>query len=296
VAQRIEDALDWGLGAIQPSPVFTNAEDQRTLVEAVLDCLEPVSKKEQPYTACTDGRCPVRLLNDEPVPVREQMVGADIVSAFYAAEILGERFYKDAQAPVIDRLKEVVAFLQENGYIPSTHVGCGAAAGFATIAANIAIFATKDSFPARVRALLPESAYDSALFNELLATNQKNLDCDAYGKLSADDFLQTIESASGKRAIAELKDDGRGVHGHVEEAIIRIRVPGYAINETKLTTLTNGREVFGVNDDRMEQLARIFGRGQDADYKLAYMALESFASAGHATLAKDLPTYIVTSL
>jgi hypothetical protein len=235
------------------------------------------------------------LLNDEPVPVREQMVGADIVSSFFVAEVLGERFYKDASAPVADRVKEVAIFLQENGIIPSTHVACGAAAGFAAIMDNIVKLASNPTFQNRMQALLPDQVYNQELYQQMLDTNQASLKNDAYKELNGDVFLQAIEMVSGKRAIAELKDDGRGVHGHVEEAIMRVRVPGYAINEAKLADLTGGREVFGVNDVRMERLAQLFGRGQDVDYKLAYMALEAFASAGHGTLAKNLPTFIIVS-
>jgi hypothetical protein len=112
--------------------------------------------------------------------------------------------------------------------------------------------------------------------------------------LSADIFLEAVEAVSGKQAIAELQDDGRGVHGHVEEAIVRIKTPGYAIDEARLASLTGGREVFGVNDARMERMARLFGRGTDNDFRIACMALEDFADCGHGTLANGLPTYIIS--
>jgi hypothetical protein len=71
----------------------------------------------------------------------------------------------------------------------------------------------------------------------------------------------------GQLAARKIADDlsyGLGVHGYVEEAIVR-----------------------------MERLARLFARGNDHDY-IAMMALEDFAGAGHATLAKDMSTYVVT--
>lgn len=296
VARPVEDTLAWGQGSIQPQSVFLSDDAQKDLVKAVLDSLEPVSEKEGTYSSCTDGRCPVRLLNDEPVPVREQMVGADMVSAFYVAESLGERFYPDASAPVEERVREVANFLQENGIMPSTHIGCGAAAGFTAITKNAVAFSKNPAFVARLQSLLPNGVYDEKLHESMLQDNEARLARNAYDGLTADTFVAAVEAVSGKRAIAELKDDDRGVHGHVEEAIMRVRVPGYGINESKLMELTSGREVFGVNDGRMEKLARLFGRGQDADYHIAYMALEDFASTGHGTLARDLPTYIVTAL
>jgi len=292
-ASRIQDDLSWGQGAIQPQAAYTSPDDQQALLQAVLQSLEPVAEAELPYSACTDGRLPVKLMNGEIIPVREQMVGADIVSAFFVAEVLGAGFYKDASAPVTERVADVAAFLHENGLLPSSHVACGAAGGFEPIVRNILAFAGDGRFTARLQALLPDGTYSPALQSELAAALQALLDAQAYAGLSAQIFLDAVESVSGQRAIAELHDDGRGVHGHVEEAIVRVRVPGYAINEAKVAELTGGREVFGVNDNRIEKLARIFGRGNDSDYRKAYLALELFADAGHGTLAKDLPTYVV---
>jgi hypothetical protein len=106
-------------------------------------------------------------------------------------------------------------------------------------------------------------------------------------------FMEAVEAVSGTQAIAELQDDGRGVHGHVEEAIVRIQMPGYAIDEAKLASLTDGREVFAMNDARLGRIAKLFGRGDGDDYKMAYMALEDFADSGHGTLANGLPTYVI---
>lgn len=290
-AQQVSDDLSWGIGAIQPQA----DGDLEALLQAVLDSISPVTQTEGAYSACTDGRLPVKLLSGDIVPVREQMVGADMVSAFYVAEALGARFYKDPAAPVAERVREVAEFLKENGIMPSTHVGCGAAAGFVTITENAAKFSQDGRYQARLQALLPEGVYDETLHQQVLADNAKRLDNGLYEGLSADVFMQTVEAVSGKQAIAELKDDGRGVHGHVEEAIMRVRVPGKAIDEAKVAALTGGREVFGVNDNRFEKLARLFGRGSDQDYRIAYMALEDFANCGHGTLAKNLPTFVITA-
>ena len=89
-ARRIADDLSWGEGAIQPLPQPAGTAKQ--LVSAVLDAVEPVSSTETAYSSCTDGRLPVKLQSGEAVPVREQAVGADMVSAFFVAEVLGPRF------------------------------------------------------------------------------------------------------------------------------------------------------------------------------------------------------------
>lgn len=294
MARRISDDLVWGEGAIRPRLAYNDPEATRTLIDAVLSNIEAVREDELAYSSCTDGRLPVQLLDGAMVPVREQLVGADMVSAFYVAESLGSRFYRDPNASVADRVADVAAFLQENGLLPSSHVACGAAGGFLAIAKNIIRFSQNPQYISRLQDLLPEGVFSNELHESLIAENDKRLRSGVHEGLSAETFLQAVEKVSGKHAIAELKDDGRGVHGHVEEAIVRVRIPGKALNEAGVAAATGGREVFGVSDTRMERLARLFARGNDQDYRIAAMALEDFASSGHATLAKGLPTYLIT--
>lgn len=293
-ATKIADDLSWGVGAIQPQPDYSTAQDQAALITAVLQSILPVHNEELPYSLCTDGRIPVRLANGETIPVREQMVGADMVSAFYVAETLGANFYQNAEAPIAERVADVAAFLKENGLLPSSHIACGAAGGFEAIARNVLQFAANGQYAARQKALLPGNVYDQKLHQTMLEELAARLQTGRYQGLSADTFLRAAQTVSGDRAIAELKNDGRGVQGHVEEAIIRIHLEGYAIDEAQVAERTDGREVFGVNDNRMERLARLFARGDDTDYRKAYLALEDFADAGHGTLAKYLPTWVVT--
>lgn len=289
-ARKIVDGLEWGVGAIQP--LAAGAVDD--LVKASLGSMTSVSDDQKVFSMCTDGRLPVRLLDGSPVPVREPLVGADMVSAFYVAESLGDHFYKNPAAPVADRIREVAEFLKANGITPSTHVGCGAAAGFVVITENAVKFNQDERFVVRQKALIPADVYDETLHARMLENNTKRLQTGRYDGLTADVFMDVVAAVGGKQAIAELKDDGRGVHGHVEEAIMRIRVPGQAIDGAKLAAMTAGREVFEVNDIRLDRIAKLFARGADDDYKIAYMALEDFTDCGHGTLAKDLPTYVVT--
>ncbi|MEK7152900.1 MAG: hypothetical protein AAB834_03060, partial [Patescibacteria group bacterium] len=295
VARQIKDTLDWGEGSILPQSFFNSLMGQQALLDAVLASIEPVTDQEASFSSCTDGRIPLKLMSDEAVPVREQMVGADMVSAFYVAETLGPNFYKNPAASVAERVREVAEFLHDNGIKPSSHIGCGAAAGFTLITENAVRFSANPAYIARIRSLLPAGIYDRAMHDEMLKGNKKRLEANLYEGLTAQTFLDIVEQISGVRAIAELNNDGRGVHCHVEEQIIRVRVPGCAIDEAKVARLTGGREVFGVNDRRLERLARLFSRGNDSDYRKAYMALEDFADTGHGTLAKDLPTYIIES-
>jgi hypothetical protein len=228
--------------------------------------------------------------------VREQLVGADIVSAFFAAEMLGNDFYTGMQESgnaAADRLQFVARFLKDNGWLPSSHVGCGAAGGFVAILRNIVQFNEQPAYRARVQTLLPEGVFDQLLHRQLLARLTTLLDSNAYGSLRDTTFADAARTAAGDRAVAELKDDGRGVHGHMEEAIVRVRVAGKALDVAALAKATGGRQVFGMNDLRMDRLAHLLSRGNEQQYRLALMALEEFADSGHGTLAKGLPTYVV---
>ena len=233
VAWRIADDLSWGEGDIRPS-LGQTAADERMLIEAVLASVEPVAETEAAYSTCTDGRLPVRLKSGDKIPVREQMVGADTVSAFYVAECLGSKFYRDLTASAVERVIDVAHFLHENGLLPSSHVACGAASGFVTIVQNVIRFSRNPHFIARLQTLLPAGVFDADLHAQMLKDSQKRLAAGAYEGLAADTFLAVAENLSGRRAIAELRDDGRGVHGHVEEAIMRIHWPGMLLTKQRL--------------------------------------------------------------
>jgi hypothetical protein len=298
VAECISDDMSWGEGSIIPPEEYNTPEKQRELMGAVLESIEDVNDSETDMSACTDGRRPVRLMSGEPVPVRKQLVGGNLVSAFYVAESLGDRFYKDPAAPVEDRINEVAQFLADNGKKPSGHISCGAAGGFAAVSANIPRFVRHESglFVARAKLFLPDGVHDDALHAEMMAGNEQRAQDGTYDDLIPQMFVDAIERVSGKAAIAELYDDGRGVHGHVEEDVVRLRVGNRAINEARLADVTGAREVFGVNDDEMDAIANLFGRGQDEDHRVARMAIEDFANGGHGTLAKRVSTWRVTSV
>jgi hypothetical protein len=294
VATPIKDDLSWGKGQIEPEEAYTGTETKQQLVQTVLDSLAVVNNVEKRYSSCTDGRVPVRLHNGEAVPVREQLVGADTMVVFHMAEVLGGRFYRDPKAPLADRLQEVAVFLHENGLLPCTHIGCGAAGSYVQIVQNLIEFTKNEQFNTRQKNLLPEGTYSDTLREAITKGYEARLQNGAYEGWSDQLVLDAVHKESPDRAIAELNNDGRGVHGHVEELIIRIQVDDIATNELQVIARTGGREVFSVNDVRMRHLAGLISRGHDEDYRLALMAAEDFTDGGHGTLAKNLPTYIIT--
>jgi len=288
-ATRISDSMSWGQGKIKPIETLASAKSQHELLDYVLQSLEPV--QESTYSACTDGRMPDHLLDHETdIPVRELLAGADIVRAFVGAEAIAGAFYTEHSRPVADRIMELAHFLHRHGINPSSHIGCGAATHFSTIIHNIKQFAATPEHTSRLQSLLPAHIYDEQMYSTIVA----DLSAIDYTTVTADHFIDAAASIGGPHAIEVLRDDGRGVSGHVEEQIIRIHIPHVSINVRKLAKLSGDRQVFGINDERMARLAQLLGGGDAHNVQLAHIAMEAFTDATHATLSKDLPTYIIT--
>ena len=200
VAYLAQDDLSWGEGSIVPQQA-KGWDDQLELIKAVLANIQPVSDTELAYSSCTEGRIPVKLASGEVVPVREQMVGADMVSAFYVAEVLGDHFYKSPDAPVRERLLEVAHFLNEHDLLPSLHIACEMAAGFLVIMQNALRFAGDDRFKARLKELLPASIFDEDLYRQMHIDTRRRLDNYVYDGLDAQLFLDVVSHVSGAQAI-----------------------------------------------------------------------------------------------
>lgn len=301
VAQRIYDRMDWGVGDIRPIAEFANPTAERALVVASIDSLEEVAATEEGLGACTDSRRPRQLLNGEPVPVRKQQAGANVVSSFFVAESLGAigMFYKDPSAPLPQRVNEAVEYMADNGQWPSGHMSCGAGEQYGPVAANIPRFGRLDTFRRRGRFFLPEGIYDAALERGMMADYQQRAERGDYDELNNAMFLAAVERVSGRRAIAELEDDGRGVHGHVEEIVLRMRIGNRALNTARLAEITGGRQAFAINDDEMDKTASIISQENQGDGRVAQiarMAIEHHVNGAHGTLGKNLPTWGVFEL
>lgn len=292
VAEHVCDSLPWGKGVIRPQTQSLSREAQEKLLECVLDSLQPV--EESDYSACTDGRYPDYLFDEQTIiPVREQLSGADIVSAFYVAEMLGSDFYPEETMPVTERILYVAQFLKKNGIEPSSHTGCGAATNFAAIVRSGVELVDNSLYVARVKGLLPAGIFDESLHREVAERMQKHLASGVYDGLTADHFFDTAKDVGGLHGLEHLVDDGRGIHGHVEEQIIRIKADGIGLNEQKLAALSGNREVFAISDYRLQRLAKLFASGNQSIYAKTLIALEGFTDSTHATLVSGLPTYVV---
>lgn len=289
LAGRIEG---WGVGSIgEPAG---SPEAQVELIQHVVDSIVPVRATELAFSDCTDGRLRLLLDDGAPVPVREKVVGADTMLAFHIAEALGSSFYEDPNAPLAERLEAVVDFLMGEGYMPSTHYKCGAAGGYRAIAENAARFIEVPAYVERQKLLLPGDVYDGSLHARLADGYRQRLANGLYDGWSDEPVTRVITKKVGGHGLINLKDDGRGVHGHVEGAIGRLKTPrGFAVDVNALAKAMDGEQLFTVNDTRMFEIAALFGRGRDSDYRRALMAAEDFTDAGHGTLASGLATLVI---
>jgi hypothetical protein len=267
-----------------------------------MDSIVPVAPDQQPYSTCTDGRRRVKLLDENPVPVREQLVGTDTMAAFVAAEALGERFYDkktELYASVVVRLNRVIDVMLENGLRPTAHIGCGAAGGFTGVMSRATQFINSADYTARLQAVMPNGTYDSVLHRFIVGGYQSRLDSNVYDGYYDGLVTEIVREKVGKEAVECYHDDGRGVHGHCEQAVVYLdhTITGVAIDPNRLADASS-MQVFGVNAARMHELARIFSRsGADRmDYVTAMVAIHDFAAAGHGTLANGMETIIVRSV
>jgi len=297
-AQWLPGAADWMTGAIE-GKAFANTEEHDVLARAVLASIEPVSAEEMPYSSCTDGRHRDVLLDGAAVPVREQLVGTDTMAAFVAAEALGGRFYGDElSAPVERRIAKVVEFLKFHGYVPTAHISCGAAGGFTTVLERATEFINKPGYVERLKALLSDGVYDPALHRQIVDGYQKRLDNGAYSEYRDGLVCDITEAADGPHSVEKYIDDGKGVHGHLEQAVVYLdgSIKGLAVNPNKLID-EYGLQVFVVNDARADAIAHLFGQesGDQNDYLIARLAIEDFAAAGHGTLAHGMETLVVSA-
>jgi hypothetical protein len=211
--------------------------------------------------------------------------------AFVMAEALGPRFYGNEKATVEERIDEVCAFIK-----PSTHNGCGAAGGLVPVLNNLVRFATttdNSNFIERQKKFVP--VYNAGLFSRMVQSMGARIAAGAYEGYSDALVTTAVKKYTGDHAVANYRDDGRGIKGHRERAIARIQgVSGITINANMLAGMDEENpQVFVNNDARLERLASMFGRGHDEDYATAYMAGEAFSNAGWGTLGKNLPTIIL---
>jgi len=290
---------NWMAGAIKGAALSDDVQ-RRALMDAVIDSIEAVDEFELAYSTCTDGRCRDCLLDGGAVPVREQLVGTDTMAAFVAAEALGERFYgsQDAAAPVAERIAKVEHFLLDNGYKPTAHISCGAAGGFTTVLNRAAQFIDDLAYVERIKQLLPDAMYDPALHRAIVDGYQSRLDSGTYEGYRDGLVCEIAEDVAGQHAVEKYINDGNGVNGHLEQAVVYLdqSVKGLALNPNKLIA-EHGVQVFAVNSSRADAIARLFSRGGDEelDYLTARLAIEDFAAAGHGTLACDMQTLVISA-
>jgi len=283
----------WQVGTIDPG--IKSDEELARLAEAVSSSITAVDPAENAFSDCTDGRLRMNLADGiSAVPVREKLVGTDTMTALAMADALGSKFYGNEKATAKERIGVVVDFLKSNNLSASTHEACGAAGGYVPVTENSIKFAAIPAFRSRIETFVP--VYEEAILETVVEQLSTNINNKAYEGYSDQLITDAVMAQSGPRAIARYADTGRGVHGHEELVIARLQgFEGQALDTNRLAEKTDGSQVFSINDNRLERLAGLFGRGHDRDYATAYVAGELFTDAGHGSLGHNLRTIVIRS-
>lgn len=295
-AEFLPYSASWMAGAIVGKQ-FADDTERRSFVIDVLNSIEEVSEDEQTYSTCTDGRKRLKLENGSPVPVREQLVGTDTMAAFVAAESLGSHFYgNDLYSPVDVRIRRVVEHLLANNYRPTAHISCGAAGGFTTVINRATQFITQPAYTQRLERLA-DGMYSDTLHHLIVGSYQSRLVSGVYEGYRDGLVAEIVLEMVGSQAVEHYEDDGRGVNGHREQAIVYLdrSMQGSAINPNTLIASIDS-QVFGVNSSRIDALARLMSgdNNRDIDYLTARLAIDDFSCAGHGTLATGMETLVVS--
>lgn len=292
IAWYLDDTLEYGVGAIVGGE-HTNDEYQG-MAEAALRSMVHVEESELAYSGCTDGRSRLPFADGSPAPVREKLVGADMMTAFHIAEDLGPAFYGTDDMPLADRILFVARFLKQKGFMPSTHGPvCGAAAGYTSIIEHDSGFVKVAPYCKRQSLLLPN--YNEDVHRDSVRHHVELLRSGTYKDWSDKLVTDAVLEVTGEKGIKQLHDNHDENHGHNEALIARLKVSGVTIGATLFASMLGGNQVFTVNDLRLERLTNVLCEGIE-DARLtdrARHAGEDFQDAGHATLAKDLPTLVI---
>lgn len=286
----VSETEGWQLGAINPGE--RTDKELLKIADEVVRSIVAVDPKQLKSSDCTDGRFRVSLGDGiSPVPIREKIVGADIVMAFSMAEALGSRFYGNDKANIKERVFVVADFLADNDIELVSHAVCGGAGSFTTVVENSVKFAAIPNMRERIKKFVP--MYQANILDTVAGSLAQRINTRAYDGYSGQLITDAVMKHSGSQGIAHYADTGRGVQGHEELAIVRIdNMPGFTIDTNKLAE-SSQVQVFTVNNSRIEMLAGLFGRGHDADYTTSHIAGELFSNAGHGTLGRNLRTLII---
>lgn len=304
VVRQISDEMTWGEGSIV-SPELSLEEREQAIIAATKSIVH-VSEEDLKMSGCTDGRIRLEMLDGSEAPVLQKDVGCDSVIMFVVAETLGSRFYGDAinKSPIEVRQRHLLKYMVASGLIPSSHVGCGARGGLIPVVNNFIKYAQDPqvvgAFSRRLSAFSGQDVLPDELSQVATTLSQRIAKSDLE-EYDPDRFLELIIEVSPRAAgsVKKLLDDGHGVHGHTEAAILRLKTPGlaYSARENRkiltrdypdLALLEN----FTVNDDREIMIAKMMA-DDDVSRKISLIAIQGFGDAGHATLSKGLPTYMI---
>jgi hypothetical protein len=310
VGEFLDDDPYWMQGNITGDFQIDDEATRQQVVLAALDAIEPTnSNSSLNETTCTDGRYRLGTIGTgRHMGVAEQLVGSSLLTGFVAAEALGDKFYNGssgvrADSPIKQRFDYAADYFAANGELISAHVGCGGVEGLLPVTINSLTFVQSVEFLNRSMQLMPEDVYDLSIIEAQREATLRAIDNGAYLGYSHHLAVDAAIRHSGEDAVESLLNTGRGVHGHVEDFIVRLdhRLGGVALSPNRLNLSKIGVEedrtvqAFGINGSSLERLALTLSNGGDNEqvYREAWNAMEVFTDSAHGTLANKLPTLVV---
>ncbi len=287
---------EFGLGE---GKISSDIEDKgvASLIEQLRECLTPVT--HDGYAACIDGRYAKRLMNGQSVPVRVRKAGgsmAPFAATCIAKGPLFTTFSRDASSQEI--YEGVVNFQlshskRESGHVDEFGPSCGAANG-AAAHADAVVRKTKEMSQV-ITALLPE-------FNPADLT--KDHTACVEGAMEFKDSLRSshwdgpaIVQAAAQRdpaGIAILRGEHNDLHGHREQGLLIVDIPGYSIDQDILKEEKLG-EWFVWNLDETKHDARLEAIDEASYRRLCVAGVLNHLGVANNLCAGDMPVILFTN-
>lgn len=208
-----------------------------------------------------------------------------------------------ASSPLAHDAEKAPHKTQESDQIPAirlaAHEDCGGLAQFPAIMTNAVQFARSNKgLRSRTEEVLVDE-FNPDTFYDLTNRLGNHVDAQAYSRYGSDLGWGIVQRRTGHEGLMQLHNTGPdGVHGHQEKIILWVgeSVTDLALNQRLLSELGGGRgdaQAFGINQSEMRRVARIIGGDNPELVSKAMHAGVMGTHAGHASLAYNLPSFMV---
>lgn len=272
--------IDFGRGNIDASGV-TKEEAMRQAGIVLKEGLIPQGDYRGQYGGCMDGRDNYLDETGAPFEPRPKVIGGPVVFGWTVASIGGFSMLR-ASAEPLKQFDAVAERLVEAGYLPGMHDECGMARGLASVLRSY------QEFYAQVASLAGDEAVELAKNKRLVMSVKSGLRetiglLDAKGKTMTEPAMQSVvRDIGGPKALIRLRTDPKHPnHGHEEELLLRLRLPGFKID--KPLVIKRGVKAFYSNEEYARALVEVLAQTEEERDRGLIIA-DHLPLAGDATL------------